>query len=88
MVQEVDDRGGHGARVAGIRAQHEFGIRRNLVGVVSTPVNPVISPALAFAYIPFGSRASHISIGVSTKTSTKDSPAASCAARARSRSAR
>ncbi len=34
----------------------------------SMPVNPTISPARAFAYSPLGSRRSHYSSGVSTKT--------------------
>jgi len=36
-----------------------------------SPVNPFISPLRAFAYIPFVSRCSQISSGVSTKTSMK-----------------
>ena len=54
----------------------------------SMPVIPVSSPARALAYRPLGSRCSHSASGVSTKTSTKRSPAASWAARTRSRSAR
>ena len=42
----------------------------------STPVKPGSSPARARAYRPFGSRRSHSSSGVSTKTSTNGSPAA------------
>lgn len=49
---------------------------------------PLISPARAFLYRPFGSRCSATCSGASTKTSTKPSPAFSCSSRAPVRSAR
>jgi hypothetical protein len=49
---------------------------------------PLISPALAFLYRPFGSRCSTTSSGASTKTSTNPSPALSWISRAIARSVR
>ena len=49
---------------------------------------PLISPARAFLYRPFGSRCSTTLSGASTKTSTNARPAFSCSSRATARSAR